>query len=257
MRDYVVYQLRGQVAWVTMNHPETHNALGGPLTGALDDALNRAIQDSDARMIVLTGAGKTFSAGLDLKGDVSGFVSADQTEELPPFQSIVKRLWHSPKPVIGRVQGSAFGGGVGLMLCCDVVLTVPQAVFIVSELRVGVPPTTIPLMLHHKGLIGRMRPMILAGQQFDSREAMDLGLVHKIAEPVALDEAVDAYCKRFMGCAPQAYAVAKEIQRGIPGMSFETGLRYVTDQLRRATATGEAAEGRVAFQEKRNPYWNP
>lgn len=257
MTEFVDYHRREHVAWVTMNRPESHNALGGELTGALDDALERAIKDDGARVIVLTGAGKTFSAGLDLKGDVSGFVSPGGHTGLPPFQSIVKRIWNTPKPVIGRIQGSAFGGGVGLMLCCDVAITVPHAVFSVSELLVGVPPTTIPLMLHHKGLIGRIRPILLTGKRFTSDEALDIGLVHKIAEPQNLDEAVDDYCKLFTACAPQAFVAAKEIQRNIPEMSFEAGLTYVTDQLRISMASDEAAEGQLAFREKRDPSWIP
>ncbi len=143
------------------------------------------------------------------------------------------------------------------MLCCDVAVAVQSARFAVTELRYGVPPTTIPLILHHKGLLGPIRPMLLTGEQFDAEAALGFHVVHRVAAPQKLDEAVEDYRGEFLRCAPGAFAVAKAIQRDILGKTFQQGLEYVGGQLNRAMKSAEAVEGRAAFLGKRKPGWAP
>ncbi|MEE8435985.1 MAG: enoyl-CoA hydratase-related protein [bacterium] len=257
MTDPVLYELKGQAAWVTLNRPENHNALGPSLTQALDAALERALQDERARVIVLAAAGRTFCAGLDLKGGGEGFVVEGTPGGLPPFQSLVDRLWHASKPIVGRIQGSAYGGGFALVACCDVALAVPEARFAVTELRFGVPPTTIPLILHHKGLLGPLRPWLLSGRQFGAEQALKYHLLHGVVPPEDLDGAVESWCGEFLHTAPGAFGEARDIQTRLPGLGFSEGLALVTGKLKELMDSEEAREGRLAFAEKRDPRWRP
>ena len=257
MEDPVLYQNHDHAAQLTLNRPHIHNALDRDMTQALGAALERAVADPDARIIVLTGAGPTFCAGLNLKGDGGGFRAAGGEGDLSPFQAVVKTLWECPKPLIGRIQGSAFGAGFGLVACCDIAVAVDSAQFAVTELRVGLPPTLIALILQHKNLIGAARAMLLTGERFGAEAALRLSLVHEVTAPGALDAAVGAYCEQLLRCAPAAFAAAKEIQRTIPALTFGGGLHYVGGRLDEAMAAEEALEGKAAYLEKRAPRWVP
>lgn len=255
MTEPVRYTLRGRAAWITLNRPEIHNALGPELTQALDTAMARALEDPRVRVIVLAAMGRTFCAGLDLKGGGEGFVVDASPGGLPAFQTLVKRLWQAPKPIVGRVQGGAFGGGFALVALCDAVVAAPTARFAVTELRFGVPPTTIPLILQHKGLLGPLRHLLLSGRAFDAEEALKFHLVQQLAPPEALDAAVEAWCGEFLQGAPAAFRVAREIQNRIPHLDFEAGLELVTGKIKQAIDSEEAKEGRLSFMEKRPPAW--
>ena len=255
MSDLVLYEHRGPVAWITLNRPENHNALGPSLTQALEGALKQAMADERARMIVLAAAGRTFCSGLDLKGGGEGFVTTPEGGGLPPFQSLVDIIWRSTKPIVGRIQGSAFGGGFALVACCDVAVTVPSARFAVTELRFGVPPTTIPLILHHKGLLGPMRHLLLSGKALGAEEAQEMNLVQGVVPPHELDDVVEGWCGEFLQTAPAAFVEARTIQRRIREMDFSDGLSYVTGALQQLMNSDEGKEGRLAFSEKRKPRW--
>lgn len=255
MTDPVLYELKGQVAWVTLNRPENHNALGPSLIQALDAALERALADERARVIVLAAAGRTFCSGLDLKGGGEGFVVPDTPGGLPPFQSLVRRLHQPAKPIVGRIQGSAYGGGFALVALCDVAVAVPGARFAVTELRFGVPPTTIPLILHHKGLLGPLRHLLLSGKSIGAEQALGYHLLHDVVPAEELDAAVEGWCGEFLQTAPGAFGEAREIQARLPGLDFSEGLALVTGKLKGLMDSEEAREGRLAFAEKRDPQW--
>lgn len=257
MTEPVLYELRGQAAWITLNRPENHNALGPSLTQALDAALERALADERARVIVLAAAGRTFCAGLDLKGGGEGFVVPATPGGLPPFQSLVARFWHASKPIVGRIQGSAYGGGFALVACCDVAVAVPEARFAVTELRFGVPPTTIPLILHHKGLLGPMRHLLLSGKPISAKDALGYHLLHGVVSAEDLDGAVEHWCGEFLNTAPGAFGEAREIQARLSGLDFSEGLALVTGKLKKLMDSEEGREGRLAFAEKRDPRWRP
>ncbi len=255
MTDPVLYENRGPAAWLTLNRPENHNALSPALAQALDGALQRAQADERARCIVLAAAGRTFCAGLDLKGRGEGFTVTETPGGLPPFQSLVRRMWQSPKPIVARVQGGAFGGGFCLVACCDVAVGVPAARFAVTELRFGVPPTTIPLVLYHKGLLGPMRHLLLSGRSFGAEEALGYHLLHSLAAAEDLDHVVDGWCEEFLQVAPAAFPEARAVQAEIPRLGFSEGLAFVTGRLQQLMDSPEAREGRLAFAEKRPPRW--
>lgn len=253
MSNPVVYAVGNRTATITLNSPTIHNALGHDLIMALGAAFERAVQDNNVRVVLLTGAGRTFCAGLNLKGDFGGFVQGSDARS--PYQCLVQAFWDCPKPVIARVQGSAFGAGFGLVMCCDIAIAVESAEFAVTELHFGMPPTLIPLILHHKQLLGALRPLLYTGERFGAKRALELNVIHAIENQATIDDAIAACRDRLMRCAPQAFATAKMIQRSIGSMSFPEGLDFAAEHLSRALSSDEATEGFAAFAEKRNPEW--
>ena len=143
MSDAVLYEVRGDAAWITLNQPERRNALSEELVTGLGTHLATALADARARAIVLTGAGAAFCAGADLKS--GGLAGAGAGAE-HPFVTVLKTIWNAPKPVVGRINGHAFGGGLGLTAACDLTLAADGATFAFSEVRVGVIPASISVL---------------------------------------------------------------------------------------------------------------
>lgn len=246
----VLYERRGVTAWITLNRPERRNALSDEMVPALAEALDAAQADAAVRFIVLTGNGPAFCAGADLK---AGGMRGDGGE--PPFIGILRRLQESPKPVIGRINGHAFGGGLGLMAACDLVLASSAAQFSFSEVRIGVIPAMISVVVLPK--IGPHNGMwlFLTGERFDADRACELGLVHRVAAPEELDKAVADLIAMLRLGGPNAVRAAKELVRRVPKMTTDEAYRYTGDLIGNLFASDEAAEGMRAFAEKRTPAW--
>jgi len=250
MSDAVLYDLRHDVAWITLNQPEKRNALSDVIVGGVLTHLQTAMTDSAVRVIVLTGAGSAFCAGADLK---SGGVRDGAGEH--PFVTVMKTIWESPKPVIARVNGPAFGGGVGLAAACDISVAADSAVFSFSEVRVGVIPAMISVVVIPKLGIHHTMQLFLTGERFDAGRAVELGLIHRAVAAVDLDTAINDIAGMIRLGGPTAIREAKQLVRRIPEMSMDEAFRYTTKKIGELFASEEAAEGMRAFVEKRKPAW--
>ena len=250
MSDPVVYDLRRDAAWITLNQPEKRNALSDPIVAGLLTHLQRAIADPAVRVIVITGTGSAFCAGADLK---SGGVRDGVGEH--PFVTVMKTIWESPKPVIARINGPAFGGGVGLAAACDISVAADSALFSFSEVRVGVIPAMISVVVIPKLGIHNTMWLFLTGERFDAGRAVDLGLIHRAVPAADLDAAVDDVVGMIRLGGPTAIHEAKQLVRRIPEMSMDEAFRYTTKKIGELFASEEAAEGMRAFVDKRKPRW--
>ena len=254
MPELVTVTYAGSVGRVTLNRPDRHNALNRPLASALDTALSEALANDAVRVVVLAGAGRTFCSGLDLASEGEAF-RRSAGDERAPYPSAVSRLLETSKPLVAAVQGGAFGAGFGLMSCCDVVVAVTDAEFAVSELRFGLPPTLIPLILSRRGVLGPARHLLLTGEVFGVPRALSLGLVHRSAPAGELDAAVAAVCADLLAASPEAFSTAKSILRQIPTLPPAEALRYVSECLEAGLDSPEGREGRAAWRERRKPRW--
>jgi len=243
-------ELRRDTAWITLNQPERRNALSDEVVSGLLAHLRAAIDDTRVRTIVITGAGSAFCAGADLKG---GGVRASDEEN--PFITVMKTIWESPKPVIGRINGHAFGGGVGLAAACDITIAAESAMLSFSEVRVGVIPAMISVVVIPKLGIQNTMWLFLTGERFDARRAVALGLIHRAVPPGELDQAIEDVLGMIRLGGPTAIREAKQLVRRIPEMSMEDGFRYTAKKIGELFASAEAAEGMSAFVEKRKPRW--
>jgi len=176
-QEVTKYDVRGRAAWITLDNPQNRNALSAAMVGELGAHLRAAIADPTVRVIVLTGNGPAFCAGADLKS--RGDAVAPGSGQRNPFVETLQLIWEGPKPVIVAANGHAFGGGLGLIAAADVAIAVDGATFSFSEVRVGVIPAMISVVVLPKiGAHHAMR-LFLTGRRFGAAEAQAYGLVHR------------------------------------------------------------------------------
>ncbi len=254
MSQLTLAERRHDVAWITLNQPERRNALSDALVTELLAHLSAAVADPTVRAVVLTGAGPVFCAGADLKGGGVGATHEGAAAE-NPFVQVMKTIWEAPKPVIGRINGHAFGGGVGLVAACDLTVAADSASFAFSEVRVGVIPAMISVVCVPKLGIQSAMWLFLTGERFSAERAVALGLVHRAVPAADLDRAVEEVIGMIRLGGPNAVREAKQLVRRIPEVSLEEGFRYTARKSGELFASEEAAEGMRAFAEKRKPRW--
>ncbi|MBN9673988.1 crotonase/enoyl-CoA hydratase family protein [Roseibium aggregatum] len=245
------------VATLTLDRPDKHNSLSAAMIDELTAAATQLASDDAVRVVVLTGAGESFCAGGDLGWMREQFHADRETRmaEARKLASMLKSLNELPKPLIGRVQGQAFGGGIGMMSVCDTVIALDSAKFGLTEVRLGLIPATIsPYVLARMGE-GKARRVFMSARVFGADEARDLDLVAKVAPETELDEAVEKEIRPYLSAAPAAVAASKALARALgPTISADV----IEDTIRRLAdtwETPEANEGIAAFFEKRKPNW--
>ena len=245
------------VARLVLNRPEKHNAMSGVMIGELSAAAAELAADDSVRVVVLTGAGDSFCAGGDL-GWMRAQMEADSMSrgaEAGRLAAALGALNRLPKPLIGRIQGQAFGGGIGLMSVCDVAVGLRGAKFGLTETRLGLIPATIgPYVLARMGE-AMARRVFMSARLFDADEAVRLGLLARAVEAAELDAAVEAEVKPYLACAPGAVAAAKALALRLGAAPDQ---RAVEDSIAALVACWEgpeAGEGIAAFFERRKPGW--
>jgi len=248
------YELRGRNAWITLDAPATRNALSSALIAELGAHLRTAIDDDAVRVIVLTGNGPAFCAGADLKSG-GGAAAAAGGAQRNPFVDILELMWDGPKPVIVAVNGHAFGGGLGLVAAADIAVSVDSAKFAFSEVRVGVIPAMISVVVLPKLGVHHGMRLFLSGETFDATRALGYGLLHRIVPAAELAQAVEHEANAIALGGPNAVREAKRLVRTVPRLSMAEGFTYAADKIATLFASPEAAEGMAAFVEKRKPKW--
>ncbi len=249
----IAYEARGPAAWIVLDRPEKRNALSPAMIVELREALDRAGVDDGVRAVVLTGRGPAFCAGADLDAGRQLAEAGDQPRT--PFADLLRRLQHSPKPVIAAVGGPAFGGGLGLVAAVDIVVASSVATFSFSEVRLGLIPAMISVVVLPRIGPHHARRLFLTGRRFSTEEAMNYGLVHRVTSPDELEAAVAEEVADIAKGGPIAVAETKRLIREIPGLpedeAFARASRLFAERLR----SDEAREGMAAFTEKRRPKW--
>jgi methylglutaconyl-CoA hydratase len=246
------------VARLTLNRPEKHNALSGEMIGEVTEAVAELGRDPSVRVVVLAGAGESFCAGGDL-GWMKAQMAADgatRAREATKLAMMLQALNTCPKPVIGRVQGNAFGGGIGMASVCDVAVGADHARFGLTETRLGLIPATIgPYVLARMGE-AMARRVFMSARLFGATEAVTLGLLARAVPAEDLDAAVEAEVAPYLACAPGAVAEAKALARRLgPGID-DSVIAGTIEALVRRWESPEAGEGISAFFEKRKPAWS-
>ncbi len=245
------------VATLTLQRPEKHNALSSRMIGELTEAARALGEDKTVRVVVLTGAGKSFCAGGDL-GWMREQMAADgarRAEEAKKLAHMLKALNQLPKPLIGKVQGQAFGGGIGMTSVCDVAIGVTGARFGLTETRLGLIPATIgPYVVARMGA-ARARRVFMSARLFGAEEAVALGLLARAVAPEELDTAVEAEVTPYLACAPGAVAEAKALLHRLGPVIDDSRIDMTIDALVRRWESAEAAEGLAAFFERRRAAW--
>lgn len=242
------------VATITMDSPGNRNALSARLRSDLATHLQAAMDDSAARVIVLTHTGPVFCAGADLR-EARG-VAVPEADHVR-FPAILEAVWTSPKPVVAKVAGPARAGGLGLLAACDIVVAAASATFAFTEVRIGVVPalisvTVVPRMLPHAA-----RELFLTGETFDAKTAASVGLVNSVVPAPGLEGEVDRYVDMLVLGAPGALAATKGLLATQSAVKVRAGLNAMSAVSMRHFDSAEGHEGLAAFSEKRRPAWVP
>ncbi|HEX7270569.1 MAG TPA: enoyl-CoA hydratase/isomerase family protein [Casimicrobiaceae bacterium] len=252
--------LRNAVAVVTLNRPEVRNAFNETLIRELTEALRALASDETVRAVVLLGAGESFCAGADLNWmrKMAAFSPAQNLADAKALTMMLATLNDMPQPTIARVHGSAFGGGVGIVACCDIAIAAHDATFALSEAKLGLIPAAIsPYVIEAIGARAARR-YFLTAERFTAAEAFRLGLLHDLAVPAELDAKVNELLGFLVTAGPRAQAEAKRLIRAVAHRPISG--EVVTDTARRIArvrATPEAREGVAAFLAKRRAAWVP
>lgn len=245
------------VAQITLARPDVHNALNMAMIRELSDALRELESTPGLRVLVITGQGDSFCAGgdLDWMREMSQQPRDTRIREAAELASMLKRLNEFPAPVIARVNGQAYGGGVGLICCCDVAIAVDGAKFGLTEVRLGLIPATIsPFVIRRIGANASRRWM-LSGRRFSALQGQQIGLVQMLVQISELDSALDSEIAGYLQCAPDAVAAAKALISTVSGLPLPEACEQTPELLANTWETSEAAEGISAFFEKRAPAW--
>lgn len=251
---------QGSTAHLVMNRPEVHNAFDDRLIADLTAAIDELDTDDSVRAVVLTGSGGSFSAGADLHW-MRGMAAASEADNLADslrLAALMRRLQFLSKPTIARVNGAAFGGGVGLIACCDIAVAVEGARFALSEVKLGLVPAVIsPYVVAAIGL-RQSRRLFLTGEIFDSAAALSHGLVHEVVAPDDLDATVTRLLGLLSKGGPGAQREAKKLALSMGGQ-WPSGMEQ-TDAanaalIARLRVSAEGQDGLSAFLDKTAPSW--
>jgi methylglutaconyl-CoA hydratase len=258
--DVVTCDIDGRgVARIAINRSGVHNAWNPQVVAGLTNAVESVSAMPHVRAVVLTGEGKSFSAGGDLRWmrSILDLSSEQRREDADRIGRLLIAIDSCPKPVIARVNGAAIGGGFGLVCACDIAVACPEALFGLSEVRLGIIPAMIsPFVVRRLGE-ARARAHFLTGRDpMPALEALGIGLVHHIVARADLDAAVEAEVRTVLRSSPSAIADAKRLFRRKSASELEVAIRDAADALVRTWESGDAREGLTAFLEKRNPSWH-
>lgn len=245
------------VATLWLNRPEKHNALSAQLIADLTAAADALSRDDTVRVVILAGRGTSFCAGGDLGWMREQFDAAPEVRaaEATKLARMLHALNTLPKPVIGRVHGNAFGGGVGMASVCDVAIGADHIKMGLTETKLGLIPATIgPYVCARMGE-AKARRVFMSSRIFGADEAVRLDLLARSVPVADLDTAIEAEVAPFLSCAPGAVARAKALLRGFGQRIDDAVIASTIEELSACWAGDEAPEGISAFFDKRKPAW--
>lgn len=243
------------ISTVTLNRPEVHNALSQEMISEITKIFLVLEKDKNTRVIILQAEGKSFCAGADLNY-MKSMVNATYEENLKDAENLglmFKAIYDCSKPIIAKVQGSAFGGGVGLISVCDIALASEECFFALSEARIGLVPGVIsPFVINKVGFSNASR-YFLTSERFDSNKAKEIGLISEVVKD--LDLKTSELTKAILENGPEAVSACKKLIRDVIGKDINEALKVSKEYIAKCRASEEGQEGIKAFFEKRKPKW--
>jgi len=258
MYQTIVTKTKDKAGIITLSREERRNAISPTMIIELFDALKKYDDDTNILAIVLTGAGsKVFCAGADFGEAVSATASLlDRHEGQRRFAELFKVIKGLKKPLLGRINGHALGGGLGLACACDIVIAAEDCRFGTPEINVGLFPYVImATLLRSISAPKRLLELMLTGERLDAREAQQLGLVNHVVPREQLDAKVDEVTKKITSKSPAILRLGRRAFYTMRDMEYEKALEYLASVLAINTMAEDVAEGITAFLEKREPQW--
>jgi len=246
------------IARLTLNRPEVKNAFNEALIGEIADTMGRLSAEKSVRVVVMTGAGDAFCAGADLSmmQRVAAYSAAENKQDARRLAHMLHAIYACEKPVIALVNGHCMGGGVGLASAADIVIAAEEALFALSEARLGIIPAVIsPFVVRAIG-VRQARRYFLTGERFDAMTAKAIGLAHMVCMKAQLEGTLQGVVDNLLACGPNAQKEAKALIRLVSHRPVdETVMEETAGLIARVRASDEGKEGVAAFLEKRKPNW--
>jgi methylglutaconyl-CoA hydratase len=253
----IIVESEKGLARVTMNRPERRNAFDPEMVNEIRDAFLKLGQDRSVRVIVLAGAGGTFCAGADVHwlGAERSVSPVEARQDAERLLGMFRAIDECPCPVIVRIQGAAYGGGIGLIAVSDIGVALTDTTFAFSEVRLGFVAGVISPFVLRKSGESFARRFCLTGEEFSAATAREAGLIHDVVEPAALDAHISAMTEQIVRMAPQAIRDTKALLRRLARASAEEAWEICLGANIQARLSAEAQEGFRAFRERRLPVW--
>lgn len=255
---HIQIKTENRVHYITLARPAVLNALHPEMIAEITKAFNAAAKDKNVRVIVLDAQGDLFCAGADLHW-MKNSIKQSKKENLSSANKLYemyKAIYSNPKPVIAKVQGSAFGGGVGLIAACDIAVMVVKGTLSLSELKLGLIPSTIAPFFQRKIGLHNLKYYGLISKKIPADECKRIGLIHDIVDSkMELDTKVLEYTDTFLTLSPQAITRFKKLCDDVEYLSVKKAQKKTSDEIADIRTTKEAQEGLSAFFEKRKPNW--
>src|SRR5690242_1695325 len=247
----------GPLATITFNRPDKRNALSFELLDEFTAALDE-VERGPAQVLIITGAGKAFCAGLDLEGlkALLGKTHDQNVQDSARMAQIFRRLYDFPKPTIAAVNGAAIAGGTGIATMCDFTLAVPEAKFGYTEVRIGFVPAIVSSILVWQVGHKVARDLLLTGRLFDAQEAHAIGLVNVVVEPPHLMDRARELALQLMENSPSSVRATKRLINGFISGQLDHQIAKAVEDNARIRTTADFREGITSFLEKRKPRWS-
>jgi len=256
--DTIDVSKQNNVVTIFLNRPDVHNAMNEHLIKELTDCFKKLDKEKDTRIIVLTGKGKSFCAGADLNWMKSmvNYSRAENIKDSNILLDLYETIYSCSKPVIARVNGHAFGGGIGLFAACDITITITDSKFAFSEVKLGIIPAVISTYILKRMKLSDMKRLFLTGEKFDSNYAKEIGLIDFIITEKELDEFVKKYTDLLCSSSPNAISEVKKLINTYETMSTEKYKKFTVEKIAELRVSEEGQEGINAFLEKRKSKWS-
>ncbi|MCP4213603.1 MAG: enoyl-CoA hydratase/isomerase family protein [bacterium] len=255
--ETIKYEITDGIITVWLNRPQVHNAFNDTMLAELVDILETIDTNDDIRVVIVTGEGKSFSAGADLNWmkKMVDYTYEENHKDSLMISKVFYTIYTLTKPVISAINGAAIGGGMGFVGASDIVIASEKAKFSLSEVKIGVVPACISPYLIKRAGEGVLKELFISGMRFDADKALDIRLInYKVPHEKLLETAMET-ARKLCQCGPHAIGVCKRLFVDVPEMSLKEAYEHTTEVIARLRVSPEAQEGMKAFLEKRDPSW--
>jgi len=245
------------IATVMLNRAEVHNAMNERLIKEITTCFKELANDEKTKVIVLTGKGESFCAGADLSW-MKSMVMYSKEENIRDSRLLLdmyETIYSCPKPVIGKINGHAFGGGVGLIAVCDINIATVGSKFAFSEVKLGIIPSVISTYVVRRIGLSNMKRLFITGERFNSEYAKEIGLIDFITEKDDFNSTVERYVDQLKSSSPKAIKEIKNLVNNYKKMDIEKYKEFTVEKISELRVSEEGQEGMNAFLEKRRPKW--
>ena len=246
------------VVTVKLNRPDVHNAMNEALMKELTQCFLQLSKDETVRCIILTGEGPSFCAGADLNWmkSMAQYSMEENIKDSRLLLKLYEAIYHCPKPVIGRINGHAFGGGLGLVAVCDITIAPPEKKFAFSEAKLGIIPSVISTYVVRRIGLSTMRRLFITGERFTSEYAKEIGLLDYVVSEDHFEETIKKYVTILHSSGPHAIAEAKQLVTACEQMTRDTYKEHTVQKIAELRVSTEGQEGIQSFLEKQKPSWS-